>query len=70
LHLQTVEQVKFFTNDINLFLFCRELHLAVEQIKEEKWEYNGIFEISLSDEEMADYYSNLNSNYFNLYNGQ
>ena len=64
------EELKIFTNDINLFLFCRELQLTVEQIKDEKWDYNGIFEISLSDDEMADYYSNLNSNYFNLYKGQ
>lgn len=63
-------EVNFFTNDNNLFLFARELELAVEKIKPEEYDYTGIKEVILTDEEMADYYSHMDSNYFNLFRGQ
>lgn len=66
----TRSSVNFFTNDNNLFLFARELELAVEKIKEENYTYTGIKEILLSDEELEDFYYHLDSNYFNLYVGQ
>lgn len=64
------ENVKIFTNDNNFFLFCTELELAVEKIKEEKYTYKGFKEVVLSDEDMANYYSNLYSNIFNLFKGE
>lgn len=63
-------EIKFFTNDNNLFLFCRELELAVEKIKEENYNYTGIYEINLADEELEDFYYHMDSNYFNLFVGQ
>lgn len=63
-------EIKFFTNDNNLFLFCRELGLTVEKIKEEKYNYTGIYEINLTDEELEDFYYHMDSNYFNLFIGQ
>lgn len=64
------ENLTFQTNDNNLFLFSTELGLTTQKIKLEEDTQNGIFEISLNDEEMAKYYSNLRCNVFNLYIGQ
>lgn len=69
--LYGIEDVEFYTNDILLSLTA-EMNFPgrVKNVKLEDSEYNGIKEIELNDEEMVEYYSNLYSNSFNLYQGQ
>jgi predicted ribonuclease YlaK len=60
----------FYTNDNNLFLQANSIGLNVEKIKINQDDYNGIYEVTLTDTELAEYYSNLHNNIFNLYKGQ
>ena len=63
--------VIFITNDLS----CKHLaHLYfgdnVESIEDEKYDYDGYKEIYLNDEEMSEFYSNMNVNLYNLYINQ
>lgn len=60
----------FYTNDNCLYLLAKNYLPKVERINDDKDKYNGIREVTLSDEEMSEYYSNLSSNVFNLYIGE
>lgn len=69
-YIKPTEEFTFFTNDINLFNIARSHGLKTQQTEEIKEEYTGTFEVELNDAEMADYYSHLSSNIFNLYVGE
>lgn len=60
----------FFTNDINLFNLARSYGLKVQQTEEIKEDYTGCLEVTLNDDQMAEYYSHLNCNMFNLYRNE
>ena len=60
----------FYTNDNCLYLLAKKYLPKVERINDDKDKYNGIREVTLSNEEMSEYYSNLSSNVFNLYIGE
>jgi len=69
-HFHEDEGLEFYTNDINLFNLARCHGLNAKQVEPIQEDYNGYVEVTLSDEEMADYYSHLGCNYFNLYIGE
>lgn len=66
------EELIFYTNDINMYNMARAAAniSKVQEMKEITETYKGYREVTLSDEEMAQYYSNLTSNFFNLYKGE
>ena len=64
------DDVEFYTNDILLSLIAKNHFNNVKTIENDEEEYSGIIEITLSDEELVEYYSNLHNNIFNLYVGQ
>jgi predicted ribonuclease YlaK len=60
----------FYTNDHCLYLLAKNYIQKVERVDEERDKYNGIKEVTLTDDEMSEYYSNLCNNIFNLYVGE
>ena len=64
------EEFIFYTNDINLYNLASNKGLRPQQVEPIVEDYSGIFEVTLSDEEMAEYYSRPGTNFFNLYIGE
>lgn len=69
-HFHPDEEFVFYTNDVNLFNLANCKGIKVKQVEPIVEDYNGYIEVTLNDEEMADYYSHLGCNYFNLYVGE
>ena len=63
------DEVVFVSND----LICRHIasmYFVTEKIIEEEYEYDGYKEVYLDEDEMAEFYSNPNSNTYNLFINQ
>ena len=65
------DKVIFITND----LCCKHIahsviELPVESYCEETYDYSGYKEVYLSDEEMSDFYNNIDTNIYNLFINQ
>lgn len=63
------DEIIFVTND----LICRHIasmYFETEKVIEEEYEYDGYKEVYLDADEMADFYSNPNTNIYGLYINQ
>lgn len=69
-HFHPDEEFIFYTNDVNLFNLANCKGIKVKQVEPIVESYNGIYEVTLSEDEMANYYSYLSTNFFNLYIGE
>ena len=64
-----LDQVIFVTND----LICRHIasiYFEVEKVLEEAYEYDGYKEVYLTSDQMAEFYSNMDQNLYDLYVNQ
>ena len=64
-----LDQVIFVTND----LICRHIasiYFEVEKVLEETYEYDGYKEVYLTSDQMAEFYSNMDQNLYDLYVNQ
>lgn len=64
--LGLLTQLTFITNDICLKHLARLFFKSVESIDDNADDYLGFKDITLSDNEMANFYSKLNENIYNL----
>ena len=65
------DEITFVTNDLCCKHIARSyLNMPVESYVEEAYEYDGYKEVYLDDEGMTEFYSNLNTNLYDLYVNQ
>ena len=65
------DEITFVTNDLCCKHIARSyLNMPVESYVEEAYEYDGYKEVYLDDEGMTEFYSNLNTNLYDLYINQ
>lgn len=61
------DEIVFVTNDLNCKHLARLMFNKVESFVEDKYLYDGYKEICMNEEEMANFYSNLDTNIYELY---
>ena len=69
-YLAKNNEVTFVTNDLSCKAIARLFFKEVESIEEEIDDYDGVREISMSDDEMAYFYSHLNENIYDLHTNE
>ena len=70
-HLNPEDEMIFITNDLcckHLAQIC--LNAPIESYKEEDYDYDGYKEVYLDQDQMSDFYSNMDKNMFDLYINQ
>ena len=69
--LKSEDKMVFVTNDLCCKHLARlKLHIPIESYKEEDYDYDGYKEVALDGDEMSDFYSNMDTNKFDLFINQ